>query len=50
MRNLWAAQGSGLLDDCASLVEQCMSEYNLDGWVTPDFINPDDVNVFRDRG
>jgi 4-hydroxyphenylacetate 3-monooxygenase len=28
------------------LVEQCMSEYDLDGWTAPDMINPDDVNFF----
>ncbi len=26
--------------------EECMSEYDLDGWNTPDLINPDDVNYF----
>jgi len=25
--------------------EQCMSEYNLDGWTVPDLINPDDVSL-----
>jgi 4-hydroxyphenylacetate 3-monooxygenase len=49
MRTLWAAQGSGLLDECAALVDQCMSEYNLDGWTTPDFVSPDDVNVITNR-
>jgi 4-hydroxyphenylacetate 3-monooxygenase len=46
MRTLWAAQGSGLLEECAGLVDKCMSEYNLDGWTTPDFVNPTDVNLF----
>lgn len=26
--------------------EQCMSEYDLDGWTVPDLINPDDVSIF----
>jgi len=25
--------------------EQCMAEYDLDGWTVPDLINPDDINV-----
>jgi 4-hydroxyphenylacetate 3-monooxygenase len=25
------------------MVEQCMSEYDLDGWTDPRWINPDDV-------
>jgi 4-hydroxyphenylacetate 3-monooxygenase len=25
--------------------EECMSEYNLDGWTVPDLINPDDVSL-----
>ncbi len=26
--------------------EQCMAEYDLDGWTAPDLITPDDVNLF----
>jgi 4-hydroxyphenylacetate 3-monooxygenase len=25
--------------------EQCMAEYNLEGWTVPDLINPDDVSL-----
>jgi 4-hydroxyphenylacetate 3-monooxygenase len=25
--------------------EQCMAEYDLDGWTVPDLINPDDVSI-----
>jgi 4-hydroxyphenylacetate 3-monooxygenase len=25
--------------------EQCMAEYDLDGWTAPDLINPDDISV-----
>ena len=25
--------------------EQCMAEYDLDGWTVPDLINPDDINL-----
>ena len=27
--------------------EQCMAEYDLDGWTVPDLINPDDVSIFN---
>jgi hypothetical protein len=26
--------------------EQCMAEYDLDGWTEPDLITPDDINLF----
>ncbi len=29
--------------------EQCMAEYDLDGWTVPDLVNPDDVNVITQR-
>jgi 4-hydroxyphenylacetate 3-monooxygenase len=50
MRTLFQAKQSGLLDECAGLVEKCMSEYNLDGWTSPDFIDNSDVSLFSDRG
>ena len=27
------------------LADQCLAEYDLDGWPAPGLINPDDVNV-----
>jgi 4-hydroxyphenylacetate 3-monooxygenase len=29
--------------------EQCMAEYDLDGWTVPDLINPDEVSLHRNR-
>ncbi len=29
--------------------EQCMAEYDLDGWTVPDLINPDDINLVLKR-
>ena len=29
--------------------EQCMAEYNLDGWTASDLINPDDISVVMKR-
>jgi 4-hydroxyphenylacetate 3-monooxygenase len=28
------------------LAEQCLSEYDLDGWTVPDLIGNDDVSYF----
>ncbi len=30
--------------------EQCMSEYDLDGWTVPDLINPNDINLIMKNG
>ena len=38
---LFAAQQSGLADAMTGFAEQCMAEYDLDGWTAPDLINPD---------
>ncbi len=38
---LYAAQESGMADNMQGFAEQCMAEYDLDGWTVPDLINPD---------
>src|SRR6201986_716628 len=43
MEVLFAATGSGQTDRYKGFAEQCMAEYDLDGWTAPDLINPDDV-------
>jgi 4-hydroxyphenylacetate 3-monooxygenase len=43
---LQMAQGSGRTTEFTGFAEQCMAEYDLDGWRTPDLITPDDVNLF----
>jgi 4-hydroxyphenylacetate 3-monooxygenase len=49
---LQMAQGSGRTAEFTGFAERCMAEYDLEGWKTPDLVNPDDVNLFlkRDRG
>jgi 4-hydroxyphenylacetate 3-monooxygenase len=37
---LFTAQQSGLADAMTGFAEQCMAEYDLDGWTVPDLINP----------
>lgn len=46
---LSGAIASGEAAACTALVDQCLSEYDLDGWRLPGFINPDDVNVISRR-
>jgi 4-hydroxyphenylacetate 3-monooxygenase len=43
---IFAAQdAAGLTDSYRRLAEQCLAEYDLDGWTVPDLVNPDDVNM-----
>jgi 4-hydroxyphenylacetate 3-monooxygenase len=46
---LLTAMASGQADRFKGFAEQCMAEYDLDGWTVPDLINPDDVNIIRKR-
>jgi 4-hydroxyphenylacetate 3-monooxygenase len=39
---LWNARGSGALDRMTALAEQCMADYDEDGWTDPSWINPGD--------
>jgi 4-hydroxyphenylacetate 3-monooxygenase len=41
----WMAQGDGTVDRIKGFAEDCMAEYDLDGWTVPDLIGPDDVSV-----
>jgi 4-hydroxyphenylacetate 3-monooxygenase len=41
----WMAQGDGTVDRMKGFAEQCMAEYDLDGWTVPDLVNPDDFSV-----
>lgn len=46
----WMASADGTIDKMKGLVEQCMGEYDLDGWTVDDLINPDDVSLILKRG
>ena len=39
------AQGSGTLSKMTELVDQCLSDYDMDGWRVPHLHNSDDLNV-----
>jgi 4-hydroxyphenylacetate 3-monooxygenase len=45
-QTLLAAMAAGQTDRFKGFAEQCMAEYDLDGWTVPDLIKPDDVNRF----
>ncbi len=40
---MWNARGSGALDRMIGLAEQCMADYDENGWTSPTWLNPDDV-------
>jgi 4-hydroxyphenylacetate 3-monooxygenase len=44
---LFSAEASGAAEAMKGFAEQCMAEYDLDGWTAPDLINPDDVSIHR---
>lgn len=37
---------SGSVEQMKGLADQCLAEVDLDGWTTPDLINPSDINFF----
>jgi 4-hydroxyphenylacetate 3-monooxygenase len=41
------ANALGSAERYKGFAEQCMAEYDLDGWTVPDLINPDDVNIHK---
>ncbi|GGE74556.1 4-hydroxyphenylacetate 3-hydroxylase family protein [Nesterenkonia cremea] len=42
---LMNAMNNGVTQQMDGMVEQCMSEYDLDGWTVPDLFSGDDVNM-----
>ena len=44
---LFSAMGNGNAAKFKGFAEQCMAEYDLDGWTVPDLINPDDYSVHK---
>src|SRR5699024_5461592 len=49
LENLVVAQDSGEADDYVSFAEQCMADYDINGWVNDTWINPDDVSYFKEK-
>ncbi|MBF6247418.1 Pyoverdin chromophore biosynthetic protein pvcC, partial [Nocardia elegans] len=46
---LFAAQNRGGVSRMRGLAEQCLAEYDLDGWTVPDLIGNEDVSYFGAR-
>jgi 4-hydroxyphenylacetate 3-monooxygenase len=46
---LFGAMGNGNVAKFKGFAEQCMAEYDLNGWTVPDLINPDDLSLHRRR-
>ncbi|MBI3243634.1 MAG: Pyoverdin chromophore biosynthetic protein pvcC [Chloroflexi bacterium] len=42
---LIVAEAMGQTTKYKGFAEQCMAEYDLDGWTAPDLINPDDISI-----
>jgi 4-hydroxyphenylacetate 3-monooxygenase len=40
---MWNARGSGALDRMVALAEQCMADYDENGWRDSTWLNPDDM-------
>jgi 4-hydroxyphenylacetate 3-monooxygenase len=47
---LMAAEAMGQTAKYKGFAEQCMSEYDLDGWTVDDLINPDDISLVKKKG
>jgi 4-hydroxyphenylacetate 3-monooxygenase len=47
---LFGAQASGNADRFKGFAEECMAEYDLDGWTVPDLTNPGELSYHVLRG
>jgi 4-hydroxyphenylacetate 3-monooxygenase len=47
---LMVADSIGQSAKYKGFAEQCMAEYDLDGWTVPDLINPDDISAVMKSG
>jgi amino acid adenylation domain-containing protein len=44
MHSLFEGRENGTVDELKTFVENCMADYDLNGWTSPDLINSDDIN------
>ncbi|MGH7962882.1 MAG: 4-hydroxyphenylacetate 3-hydroxylase family protein [Candidatus Binatia bacterium] len=49
VQTLQSAMASGEAETFTGLVDQCLSEYDMDGWKIPGMVSSDDVNVTAAR-
>ncbi len=50
LETLMAADLTGQSAKYKGFAEQCMAEYDLNGWTATDLINPDDINLIMKNG
>jgi 4-hydroxyphenylacetate 3-monooxygenase len=43
------ARENGTVDSMKGFAEQCMAEYDLDGWTVDDLVNPDDISLITGK-
>lgn len=46
---LFAADAQGETEAMKGFAEQCLAEYDLDGWTVPDLVDNDDISFFAKR-
>jgi 4-hydroxyphenylacetate 3-monooxygenase len=44
IQTIWNARGTGALDQMMALAEQCMADYDENGWTGDTWVDPDDVS------
>jgi 4-hydroxyphenylacetate 3-monooxygenase len=49
LETLIVAEAVGTAERMRGFAEQCMAEYDLEGWLTPDLVNNDDVSFVLRR-
>lgn len=47
--NLFYAQAVGTVDELTGFVDKCLAEYDLDGWLVDDLVNPSDINLIAEK-
>ncbi len=47
LESYFAGEAGGFNEELKDFVEDCMKDYDLDGWTVNDLVNPWDVNVIR---
>ncbi|MFC0322433.1 4-hydroxyphenylacetate 3-monooxygenase, oxygenase component [Gallibacterium melopsittaci] len=45
---LGQSTANGILQKCFDLVDQCLADYDENGWKVPHLTNPDDINILGD--
>ncbi|RID88219.1 Pyoverdin chromophore biosynthetic protein pvcC [Peribacillus asahii] len=49
METLFAAQASGKAAEFEAFAEECMNDYDLDGWKNPTWVNNDDIHFYSQK-